>query len=105
MRKRTPNSPRTESPPPQLTEDLSNRLQQQSLHMELADRIYVTISGLEAHCLDHPISQTNPQLHQQIEYAMGQLWDAYQIAASIAFDLLPSPSQTERKWAKNSKRP
>ena len=48
-------------------------------YLELMDRLHVIMSTLNDHCVDHPIAQSDKNIKFQIEYAIGQLWDAYQL--------------------------
>lgn len=48
-------------------------------YLELMDRLHVIICTLNDHCLEHPLSESDSDIKFQIDYAMGQLWDAYQM--------------------------
>ena len=48
-------------------------------YLELMDRLHVIICTLNDHCIDHPLAQSDKDIKFQIEYAAGQLWDAYQM--------------------------
>jgi hypothetical protein len=41
---------------------------------------------LNEHCLEHPVSQSDKEIKFHIEYAVGQLWDAYQLVGSKQFE-------------------
>jgi hypothetical protein len=47
-------------------------------YLELLDRLHVIMCNIEEHCIKHPISKKNKDIRFQLEYALGQLWDAYQ---------------------------
>ncbi len=47
-------------------------------YLELLDRLHVIMCNVEEHCVKHPISKKNKDIRFQLEYALGQLWDAYQ---------------------------
>jgi len=47
-------------------------------YLELLDRLHVIMCNVEEHCIKHPISKKNKDIRFQLEYALGQLWDAYQ---------------------------
>lgn len=47
-------------------------------YLELMDRLHVLISNLDTHCVKHPVSKKNKDIKFKLEYALGQLWDAYQ---------------------------
>ena len=51
-------------------------------YLELMDRLHVIICTLNDHCIDHPLSQSDKEIKFQIEYAAGQLWDAYQLVGN-----------------------
>ena len=47
-------------------------------YLELMDRLHVLMCNLEDHCVKHPVSKKNKEIKFKLEYALGQLWDAYQ---------------------------
>jgi len=47
-------------------------------YLELMDRLHVLMCTLEDHCVKHPVSKKNKDIKFKLEYALGQLWDAYQ---------------------------
>lgn len=51
-------------------------------YLELMDRLHVVICTLNDHCLEHPLSESDSDIKFQIDYAIGQLWDAYQIVGN-----------------------
>jgi hypothetical protein len=51
-------------------------------YLELMDRLHIIMSNLNDHCLEHPISQGDGEIKFKIEYALGQIWDAYQLVGS-----------------------
>ncbi len=53
---------------------------------ELMDRLHVIMCTLNEHCLEHPVSQSDKEIKFHIEYAVGQLWDAYQLVGSKQFE-------------------
>ena len=48
-------------------------------YLELMDRLHVIICTLNDHCLEHPLSESDSDIKFQIDYAIGQLWDVYQM--------------------------
>jgi hypothetical protein len=48
-------------------------------YLELMDRLHVIMCTLNDHCVEHPISQSDADIKFKIEYAIGQLFDAYQM--------------------------
>jgi hypothetical protein len=55
-------------------------------YLELMDRLHVVMCTLNDHCLEHPLTQKNEDIKFQIEYAIGQLWDAYQLVGSKDYE-------------------
>ena len=51
-------------------------------YLELMDRLHIVICTLNDHCLEHPLSQSDKEIKFQIEYAIGQIWDAYQLVGN-----------------------
>jgi hypothetical protein len=51
-------------------------------YLELMDRLHVIICTLNDHCLEHPLSESDSDIKFQIDYAIGQLWDAYQMVGN-----------------------
>jgi hypothetical protein len=47
-------------------------------YLELMDRLHVLMCTLDEHCVKHPISKKNKEIKFKLDYALGQLWDAYQ---------------------------
>jgi len=47
-------------------------------YLELMDRLHVLMCNLDEHCIKHPVSKKNKDVKFMLEYALGQLWDAYQ---------------------------
>lgn len=47
-------------------------------YLELMDRLHVLMCNLQDHCVKHTISKKNKDIKFKLEYALGQLWDAYQ---------------------------
>lgn len=48
-------------------------------YLELMDRLHVIMCTLNDHCVEHLISQSDTDIKSKIEYAIGQLFDAYQM--------------------------
>ena len=51
-------------------------------YLELMDRLHIVMCTLNDHCIDHPLTQSDKDIKFQIEYAVGQLWDAYQLVGN-----------------------
>ena len=51
-------------------------------YLELMDRLHVIICTLNEHCIEHPLAQSDKDIKFKIEYAAGQLWDAYQLVGN-----------------------
>ena len=47
-------------------------------YLELMDRLHVLMCTLDEHCIKHPLSKKNKDIRFKLEYALGQMWDAYQ---------------------------
>ena len=47
-------------------------------YLELMDRLHSIMSNLNDHCVKHPLAQSDEEIKFKIEYALGQVWDAYQ---------------------------
>jgi hypothetical protein len=50
----------------------------QGHYLELMDRLHVVMCNVQEHCIDHPLAKKNKEIKFKLEYALGQLWDAYQ---------------------------
>ena len=48
-------------------------------YLELMDRLHVVMCTIDDHILSHPFTKENKDIKFQIQYALGQLWDAYQL--------------------------
>jgi hypothetical protein len=51
-------------------------------YLELMDRLHIVMCTLNDHCLEHPLSQSDGEIKFKIEYAIGQIWDAYQLVGN-----------------------
>jgi len=60
-------------------------------YLELLDRLHVIMCNIEEHCVKHPISKKNKDIRFQLEYALGQLWDAYQQVGDLEDDKNKNP--------------
>jgi hypothetical protein len=60
-------------------------------YLELLDRLHVIMCNVEEHCIKHPISKKNKDIRFQLEYALGQLWDAYQQVGDLEDDKNKTP--------------
>jgi hypothetical protein len=47
-------------------------------YLELIDRLHVIMCNIQEHCIEHPVAEKHKDLQFKLEYALGQLWDAYQ---------------------------
>jgi hypothetical protein len=48
-------------------------------YLELMDRLHVIMCNLNDHCVKHPLAQSDDEIRFKIEYALGQVWDVYQL--------------------------
>ncbi len=55
-------------------------------YLELMDRLHVIMCNLNDHCVEHPLAQADDEIKFKIEYALGQLFDAYQVIGSKSPD-------------------
>jgi formyltetrahydrofolate hydrolase len=55
-------------------------------YLELMDRLHVIMCTLNEHCLEHPLAQNDEDIKFHIDYALGQLADAYQIVGRKSID-------------------
>jgi hypothetical protein len=60
-------------------------------YLELLDRLHVIMCNIEEHCIKHPVSKKNKDIRFQLEYALGQLWDAYQQVGDLEDDKNKNP--------------
>jgi len=51
-------------------------------YLELMDRLHVVMCNLNDHCIEHPLAQSDNEIKSKIEYAIQQLWDAYQLTGN-----------------------
>ena len=51
-------------------------------YLELMDRLHVIMCTLNDHCVEHPLAQSDEEIKFKIEYALGQLWDVYQMVGN-----------------------
>lgn len=55
-------------------------------YLELMDRLHVIMCTLDEHCLKHPLAKEDEEIKFQIEYALGQLWDTYQLVGKKDYE-------------------
>ena len=55
-------------------------------YLELMDRLHISASNLDEHCVEHPLSQSDKEIKFRIEYALGQVLDAYQYVGQKEFE-------------------
>jgi len=60
-------------------------------YLELLDRLHLIMCNIEEHCIKHPVSKKNKDIRFQLEYALGQLWDAYQQVGGLEDDKNKNP--------------
>lgn len=69
---------------------LSKKLKKNSTnsghYLELMDRLQIIMSNLNEHCLQHPLTQSDDEIRFKIEYALGQVWDAYQLVGKKDYE-------------------
>lgn len=52
-------------------------------YLELMDRLHVIMCTVDDHCIKHPVAKKNKKLKTQLNYALEQLWDAYQMVGEL----------------------
>ncbi len=55
-------------------------------YLELLDRLHILMCNLDEHCIKHPVSKENKEIKFKLEYALGQLWDAYQEVGKLDYE-------------------
>jgi hypothetical protein len=55
-------------------------------YLELMDRLHVIACTLNDHCVEHPLSQNDKEIKFRIEYALGQVLDAYQYVGQKEYE-------------------
>ncbi len=58
----------------------------QGHYLELIDRLHILMCNLDEHCIKHPVSKENEDIKFKLEYALGQLWDAYQEVGKLDYE-------------------
>ena len=48
-------------------------------YIELLDRTHVACMMINDHLVEHPLSESDKEIKNQLEYSLGQLYDAYQL--------------------------
>ena len=48
-------------------------------YIELLDRTHVIMEMIDTHLVNHPLATQDEEIKHQLEYALGQLYDAYQL--------------------------
>ncbi len=52
-------------------------------YLELMDRLHVTMSTINDHILEHPLTEQEPDVQSLVEDAISNLWDAYQLVGGL----------------------
>ena len=48
-------------------------------YIELLDRTHVVMEMIDTHLIKHPLATQDEEIKHQLEYALGKLYDAYQL--------------------------
>ena len=48
-------------------------------YLELMDRLYVTMSNINDHILEHPLTEKETDIQSLVEESISNLWEAYQL--------------------------
>jgi hypothetical protein len=51
-------------------------------YIELLDRTHVVCCIIDEHLIKHPLATADEEINFKLEYALGQLYDAYQLIGS-----------------------
>lgn len=51
-------------------------------YIELLDRTHVVCCMIDEHLVNHPLATSDKEIKFKLEYALGQLYDAYQLIGS-----------------------
>jgi hypothetical protein len=65
-------------------------------YLELMDRLHVIMSTLNDHCINHPLAKQEKGIKFTLEYALGQIWDAYQEVGRVQSE--SSKKVPKRRW-------
>jgi len=55
-------------------------------YLELMDRLHVIACTLNDHCVEHPLTKSDKEIKFRIEYALGQVLDAYQYVGQKEYE-------------------
>lgn len=55
-------------------------------YLELMDRLHVIACNIDEHCLQHPLTESEPEIAIRIEEALSQILTAYQIVGTKEID-------------------
>ena len=58
---------------------LSPKVINEGHYIELLDRTHVMCCTIDTHLINHPLATVDKDIKFQLEHALGQLYDAYQI--------------------------
>lgn len=70
---------------------------------EMMDRLYVQMSVLEEHLIEHPVGQKHRDIRKLIIKAIVALVQAYKITGGIAHDKINKTKEKETNKRRNSK--
>jgi len=56
-----------------------NNANKKGHYIELLDRTHVIMEMIDTHLVNHPLATQDEEIKHQLEYALGQLYDAYQL--------------------------
>ena len=65
--------------------ELENKINPGHYH-EMLDRLHVIMSNIDDHLLQHPVAKANRNVSSLINYALENLWEAYQLTGQIDFE-------------------
>jgi hypothetical protein len=56
-------------------------------YLELMDRLYISTSTLNDHCLEHPLAEHDEEIRAAIEAAVEATYEAYQVVGSKDYEV------------------
>jgi len=51
-------------------------------YLELMDRLYVAMSNINDHILEHPLTEKETDIQLLVEESISNLWEAYQLVGN-----------------------
>lgn len=74
-------------------------------YLELMDRLHVVMCTIDDHILGHPLIKENKDIKFQVQYALGQLWDAYQLVGQKEIEKNEESNPMQKVILRRRKKP